>query len=536
MYTQEKISDALGEKLSDILVTLVEVFALSTKAIHPGRLGKFVRNVALGNNDPISGAVEQLERLTRTEAGLVGAETLTEAKKSSRIITNVAATLTDMQETLQSDRTHQQRKYISEALKISRFDQQSVYEKINKARLRGTGDWVRSEPIFNMWLKRDFPVIYLSGNPGAGKSYLSTNMISLLYEHYPQDVKSHISVVYFFFKDNNPDTRSAHQALRDMAYQISLNDPTYQKYLVSIENFGRIGTLKSAWKLLYVDFFLKKPHQDSCVYILLDGVSEAFDDERMAFLERAKELYENPGMKRIQIALVGRPHLRDQLHQNLELDDVPTIYVGPEKNSADIDDYIKASVRKSMILRKVSNKLRQDIIQTLSARAEGMFLWVNLMIQELEKLRSEASMRNSLKDAPKGLKETMRHVLSSYSENFPAEELEFLNEILIWTACATEPLQLCFIEHLLKLKSKERDGMINLEGALRNQFASFFNLDREDGLTTAELHSLSVNQKSLGDSDDELDEKPHQDEVIRMRKDLRIPSALRGLIAVISPM
>ncbi|KAJ5574110.1 uncharacterized protein N7459_008537 [Penicillium hispanicum] len=547
IYSQEQISTELGEKLSDVLSTLIEIFALSTKAIRRGRLLKFTRNVLLGSSDAIQAAVGKLDKLTRVEADLVGAETLTEAKKTGRTVSGLAMTVnatnsnvqetgiavtqmsvqvTDMQEMLgnllvsvsdkepQTDRDKNQQEKVRQMLKPSNIDSaQAWYDKISKARIPGTGDWVLSEKVFNSWIQRDDPIIFLSGNPGAGKSYLSTNIISFLRDQHPQNVQhvSHISVAYFFFKDDNPDTRSVHQALRDLAYQISINDPAYLKYLTTIEDYGKISTLETAWSLLFVEFFLKKANVHSSVYIVFDGVDEALDEERRIFLALAKDLYESPGSRRLQLALVGRPHVSNQLYESLEVE-VPTIHVTSQKNSADIDRYIEASIKRSVVLKKVSATLRQEIFETLSARAEGMFLWVNLMMQELVKRRSQASMRKSLEQAPKGLKEMMRHVLSSFSANSEEEELEYLNELLLWTACSAQPLSLVQVEGILRLKSPEGDGMIYLEGALRKQFASFFTVDRVDGLTTAELHSLAMNPTSLEESDDERDEREEASE------------------------
>lgn len=121
-----------------------------------------------------------------------------------------------------------------------------------------------------------------------------------------------------------------------------------------------------------------------------------------------------------------------------------------------------------------------------------MFLWVNLMLQELAKKRNETSMRKALETAPRGLKEMLRHVLATFSERSNEEELEYLNETLLWVTCANQPWSLSEIEAILRLKSPEGDGIIDLEGALRRQWASFFSLDREDGLTTAELENGSA--------------------------------------------
>ncbi|KAL3490747.1 NACHT and TPR domain protein [Aspergillus germanicus] len=548
-YSRESISADLGEKLSDILVTLIEIFALSTKTIRRGRLLKFTRNFLLGNNDAIQAAMGKLDKLTHVENSLVGAETLTESKRTGRVVDGIEVTVSstnatvretgmtvnqmsvqvnEVQEMLGSlmvsvnegktesseEREKVLQAHVLKILRPSKVDHaQDWYDKINKARIPGTGDWVREEDVFKAWLGReDTPVIFVSGNPGAGKSYLSANIISFLRDRYPQQVQSTemVSVGYFFFKDDNPETRSLHQALRDLAFQISKNDPVYQKYLASIEEHEKISTLEGAWRLLFVEYFIQKTNVDGSVYILFDAVDEAYDDERQTFLSLAKDLYETTEESRLQIALVGRPHISDQLLEGLEVE-VPTIYVTTEKNSGDINSYIHASIKKSAILRRVSAKLRAELVEKLSAGAEGMFLWVNLMLQELVKKRNESSMRKALEHPPKGLKEILRHVLSSFSASSNDEELEYFNEILAWVTCSEQPLTLAKIDTILKLKSPEGDGMIYLEGALRRQFASFFVLDREDGLTTAELQNMST-QPGLFDASDDEGEEDEEEE------------------------
>ncbi|KAL4958739.1 NACHT and TPR domain protein [Aspergillus stella-maris] len=540
-YGREAISDDLSDKLSDILVTLVDVFALSTKTIRRGRLLKFTRNFLLGNDDAIQGAMRKLDKLTQVEGQLVGAETLTEAKRTGRVVDDVSITLNTTSATVtetgitvnqmsmqvdqiqdqlgtlmvsvnegkqasSEDREKSLQSLVKKILKPSKTDSaQDWYDKINKSRVPGTGDWIRTEDIFKQWLSRDTPIIFVSGNPGAGKSYLSTNIINFLRDQHPQHGQSmlSVSVGYFFFKDDNPDTRSFHQALRDLAYQISKNDPVYQKHLATIEEYERLSTLQSAWRLLFLDYFVSKPNVESSVYILLDALDEALDEERKIFLSLAKDLYSSDrGQSRLQLAVVGRPHISDQLFEGLEVE-VPTIHVTTQKNHNDIDSYIHASIRKSVILKRASAKLRQEIVDTLSSRAEGMFLWVNLMLQELVKKRSESSIRKALEDSPRGLKEILRHVLSSFSASSTEEELDYLNEILVWVATAQQPLTIGTVDAILRLKSPDGDGMIYLEGSLRRQFASFFNLDREDGLNTSELQNTSTRPDLFDASDDE---------------------------------
>ncbi|PKX90549.1 NACHT and TPR domain protein [Aspergillus novofumigatus IBT 16806] len=544
-YGQERISEDLSDKLSDILTTLVEIFALSTKAIKRGRLLKFTRNILLGTDDAIKEAVGKLDKLTKVEASLVGAETLVEAKRTGRVVDTVQTTVTSTNVTVQEtgkavnqmtvqvtevhemlgnlliatngkdanhgDSAKSQRDLVRKILQPSATDSaQDWYDKISKARVPGTGDWVKHEDVFQGWLHRELPVMFISGNPGAGKSYLSSSIITFLKDQYPQGVQhsSHVSIAYFFFKDDNPTTRSFHQALRDLALQISSNDTAYEKYLAAIGDHGSVSTLESAWRTLFVNYFLKKESITSSVYLLFDAVDEAFEEERLPFLQLAKDILDSPNRGRLQLAMVGRPHISDQLAEALETN-VPTIYVTTQKNSADIDRYIKTSIQKSVILRRVSPALRKEIVEKLSVGAEGMFLWVNLMLQELVKKRNESSIRKSLEQAPKGLREMLRHVLMSFSASLNDDELEFLNELLLWATCAVRPLTLGEVEAILELKSAEGDGMIYLEGALRKQFAAFFNLDRDDGLTTTELQTLA---DRAYESDDEPVTKEESDD------------------------
>lgn len=191
---------------------------------------------------------------------------------------------------------------------------------------------------------------------------------------------------------------------------------------------------------------------------------------------------------RIQLIMFGRPHLSDFISETLEID-VPTIHVTSNNNSADIVHYIESSIQKSIMLKRVSTELRAEIVEKLSTGAQGMFIWVDLVLQELLKKKSTSAIRKSLNEAPKGLKEMLCHVLESFSLTLIDDEPDNLNELLAWTACAQQPLSLGELDTVVKLNSPDGEGMIYLEGALRKQFAAFFSLSRDDGLSTAELQT-----------------------------------------------
>lgn len=280
-----------------------------------------------GNGDKIEEAVGKLARLTESESRLVSAETLSETKKTGRTLDEVSVTVNATNLTVQKtevavsqvdlrlaevngnfvkmmgamnvskaetedEKEKKHRDKIKTILQPS-FTAQDWYDKINKTRVPGTGDWVRGEDLFKSWFVKNNPVLWVSGTPGAGKSYLSSNVISFLREQYPQGIQnpSHVSIGYFFFKDDQPKTRSFHQALRDLAYQIAQNDPVYAKYITTqCDSPEDINTLHRAWRNLFVNFFFEGTSGGSSVYMVMDGVDEAYGTERQIFLELVKDL------------------------------------------------------------------------------------------------------------------------------------------------------------------------------------------------------------------------------------------------------
>jgi hypothetical protein len=254
---------------------------------------------------------------------------------------------------------------------------QELFDSITTKRVPGTGDWIREEPLFQAWIEREKPILWLSGGPGAGKSFLSSNIIQYLLKMHPQGVQdpSRTSVGYFFCKDYDPDLRTFNKALRSLAYQICLNDPVYAKHCAQVLSFPEdVRTTESLWKKLFLDFFRNQSIENTVIF-LIDGLDEALDDERKEFLELLKdfqnEANEAVGKLRIQLVMVGRPELNWDIEETLD-DAIPMIEVSANRTKKDMKEYIAKSVASVKMLRRVSKELREEIITKLTDGADGM--------------------------------------------------------------------------------------------------------------------------------------------------------------------
>jgi hypothetical protein len=183
---------------------------------------------------------------------------------------------------------------------------------------------------------------------------------------------SNVSVAFFFFKDNDPETRSFEQALKDAAYQISQNDPAYAKYIaLTCDSAQEVQSLQSIWRTMFANYFLKENNAEGSVYLVLDGIDESLPESRKQFLELTKDLQEARDA-RIQIAMLGRPQLIEEFEEVADMGRVPTIYVTALNNSEDIVTYIQNSIRKSASLKRAPKSLQAEIVEKLSSGAQGM--------------------------------------------------------------------------------------------------------------------------------------------------------------------
>ncbi|PWY86019.1 hypothetical protein BO70DRAFT_423185 [Aspergillus heteromorphus CBS 117.55] len=550
VYDGTRMSEALQAKVVDILATLLEIFGQATKIVRggiSGRVLRFTKNALLGSDKTLQGLISRLDRLCQTEHQLVGAETLVESKKTSQAVESLAAVLngaslvlddshgrlTQAQADLQrlaegQDELRQEvhrdissllgsfmgsgARRSSDSDHLKSILQPSVapsdmYYDFARKRLPGTGEWIHSEPGFRAWLEREQPLLWISGQPGCGKSFLAEYIISELKRRYPQGVdhESQTSIGYFFFKDNSPKTRDVHQALRDVAYQVSLNDPVYAREMaLQCSSAGDIGTLQSAWMTLFRDYFVGGDEGGPWVYVVLDGLDESLEADRQMFLEFLLDVKGESSVKpRIQIVMLGRPHLSGDV-VDLFHESVSSISIDRSKNDDDIARYVERSVMRSRNLARAPQSLRREVVEFLTKNAQGMFMWVNLMVQELGRHNRASSIRECLTRPPTGLYETIRRTLESLSAYLKGDDPTELNTALTWVTCAARPLSLQELEAALVVESSEPDDILNLESMLRLQFASFLTLVRDDGLTTSDLEAEAAS--SPVGSDDALDE------------------------------
>jgi hypothetical protein len=149
---------------------------------------------------------------------------------------------------------------------------------------------------------------------GAGKSFLSSTLVSHLSEISSQNRGSARSLVGFFYiQEDDTELRSLNTVLKTVAYQFQAMNPVYAKYLIQpCSNPQKTVNAIETWKNLFLEFFCapKTQYGDNTAFIVLDGVDEAPRKEREMLFKLLKELEDSSKTNsppRIRVMIIGRP-------------------------------------------------------------------------------------------------------------------------------------------------------------------------------------------------------------------------------------
>ena len=506
VYAQRELSPELEDLVTDVLIAIIRVNGIAADIISRNRAAQYLR-VVIGKDERIARELAALRELFENEGRMVGALLLREFQEklarpilavedAPRAVHDMRARLEDLKAKLRPI--------------TAKGAPENVLRSTSMRRASDTGTWILSEPAFKSWLEREVPVLWVSGGPGAGKTFLSSSIIQHLLETISLRANQipPTAVAYFFCKSDVPELCTFENVLRTMSFQICTRMPAFADHVASACPDPAELDAETLWLRLFNDFFEDPPGHAGyapvsagVVYLVFDGLDEVTEaKQRRSFLKTlglSLKRNEECG-KRIQILMLGRPELTPEIESALRKN-LLTISVSAQKNSADIEKYIRETVDDGRLSdTNIPEKHRQEFVRKISERAEGMFLWADLMIDEMALKDDFQEMQRALRKAPLELKGKILNTLDQLGKSLDREKIADLNEILKWVTCAQRRLTLSELKTILNTKQGRggpsedfeldyEDEMFQFESSLRKRYSSLLTLIREDGLSTEDL-------------------------------------------------
>ncbi|EXK78230.1 hypothetical protein FOQG_17083 [Fusarium oxysporum f. sp. raphani 54005] len=307
-------------------------------------------------------------------------------------------------------------------------------------RIGHTCEWILKREEFSAWGTNDnSQLLRLIGSPGIGKTMMSTFLIEVLkgkVEKSPDKM-----FAYFLCDYRYPEQRSPTAILRSLIWQLLLQRnglfqhmrPDFEKHKDSrlfeclFENFSAL------WRIFHD--MLQDEHAGE-VFILIDALDECDKSTRKALLRFTRELFQASPKSagNFKFLVTCRPEIGD-IEFELDGISVPLKMDSREVNT-DLSDYINLKCEDLAQRKEYSQSLKEDVKEALESRAGGTFLWVSLMINELEST-PKYEVANKLKDLPAGLDETYTRILD---DNIPKKRREDARFLLLSMVAARRPL------------------------------------------------------------------------------------------------
>ncbi|GIZ48213.1 hypothetical protein CKM354_001128200 [Cercospora kikuchii] len=295
-----------------------------------------------------------------------------------------------------------------------------------------SGAWLLQSDLYQDWKNSSTRHLWMHGKPGCGKTVLCSTAIEDIKEHCQNCPNAGYAIFYFSFSETQKQQIT--HLLRSLIVQLGWREPAFSilKQLYNRPNRIALG-LGELERTLLACF-----EAYDTVFLLLDALDESpeDDDVRCGLLEwivRASQKTSN-----VQIFATGRKI--SDIEGSMAKISAEPIAIAPRAVDVDIRRYIATQLDRNHWLSRMDEETKALIEDTISDRADGMFRWAYLQLQELKKLKS--ARRKLVKDAlyrlPPTLDATYERILVGISD----EMRDVAVKLLRWLAYAQYPLSL----------------------------------------------------------------------------------------------
>ncbi|KAK5442566.1 hypothetical protein LTS15_010990 [Exophiala xenobiotica] len=299
------------------------------------------------------------------------------------------------------------------------------YSKITRAH-PDTYVWAY-EHKFADFLQSGEPLFWVSGKPGSGKStfmkFLVNNPRTTEYLTSWAGQRTMMASNYFFWINGSAVQRSQEGLLRSIVLDILLQCPKLRsialKFAKELDHSGwpiSGASMLGSWNLSRLFNLLMlitaKSQSTYCLCLFIDGLDE-YDGDSQGLIELLTSLQEFPNVK---LCVASRP--LNEFESAFGFNQGHKIYM-QHLTSADISIFVKDKLEQSPDFERLTEKGTgvNHLILDITEAAQGVFLWVRLVVQSLLRGLQNADrildLRRRLADYPRDLDDFFRYILDS---------------------------------------------------------------------------------------------------------------------------
>ncbi|TFK25663.1 ankyrin [Coprinopsis marcescibilis] len=306
---------------------------------------------------------------------------------------------------------------------LSKLNGPATQIDVFNRRTPGTGSKFLQGPAFQQWLKGETRTIWGVGMPGAGKTILT----SVAIDHLQLLEKNHEDFCVAFLYGHEAHTATVEQMLGSFLKQLLAKHTKHVLTFVKplYEQHSHHGTHPSHEELFKVLEQITRSKQFTKQFYVLEGLDG---------IQTPSAIVRN--LLRLPVSLMIVSRCLDYIN-----DIVPNAFCFRiAASDVDISKLVEEKIAHSPTLRQLLTQNRQwkhDVISSVCAKSQGMFLLAALLLQELGDCLTVAQLCKTLEALPKGVNEMYNKTWERINAQ-PQKHVDLVKLALTWVCYAAD--------------------------------------------------------------------------------------------------
>ncbi|KAI0264856.1 hypothetical protein BC834DRAFT_970425 [Gloeopeniophorella convolvens] len=439
----DSFDDGMTKILVDILVKLIRAFALLTERTSPSdafilmakcRFRKVLATVS--GDKEVGGILKRLDELTKVEHLMATAE----VRRDIAIV---------RREQRRQERMQQAERYRS-WLSVPNSSTNQV--TASETRYSDTSMWLVHGDVYGEW-KSSGALLWVTGKPGAGKTVICSTVIKDLQDLLHSSTSSG-ALAYFYCDFRDTDKQSYRGLLSSLLVDLSTQLNESDNLLRNLYSKCKNGSRKPDADDLIRCLEEMLVRSDGIKYIVVDALDEmpnyGVSSSRAKTLELVSKLV-GLGRSDLRICITSRPE--GDIGQVLRPLTCRQVVTDQEKGHRDdIARLIRSVVESNRKMQVWGEAIKEEVIQVLSEKADGMFRYVTCQLDTLCECPL-SKIRPTLKSLPTTLHATYEATLERISE----EKWDYAHRLFQFLSFSRRPL---YVEDLAEALAVSLDEEI----------------------------------------------------------------------------
>lgn len=314
-------------------------------------------------------------------------------------------------------------------------DSTATHEEAFALREANTGEWFLSGKGINDWLDRpsEPSLLWLQGDAGSGKTVLCSATVKMTQDKCEQ--QSDRLLAYYYFDLNRKATCAVDGLIRSILGQLASKDDRCYDHLSDFWDECNGGMRQPTFsELVRVvnDMFIIL--RDSYVYVIVDGLDECAELDRLtSTLQSIVKASRRIGCTHRYLFLSRK---RKTLQDNLAPLTPTILHVKGPPIEADIKRFVAARLANDAWWGRWPISVRNNVLETLTSKAEGMFQWAKCQLDALKKSKNLSMLQKCLQELPTSLESTYERSLKDIDPLY----FEYSRRMLEWLCFSVRPL------------------------------------------------------------------------------------------------